>query len=639
MGKIRTLQTNFTSGVLDESMRGRIDMQVYKNGIKTGRNIRLRPQGGAIRRAGSTAVVKHDYVCQVETFEFSDTEAYVFFFRTGYVDIFDRTTRTLVQTLSGGWTSDMVTNGEIATLQIYDKMIVGHKDLQPVVITRTGLSTFTIGALLWMTDAVGSRVYQPYHKYARSDFVMTPGAASGLTTMLCNASFWTASMVGQVFWIEGTQFVVNSLASSTVANVNIYGTIPTGIATTANWAEPAFSTWRGWPRCFGLHDQRLWIGGSRDAPNILFGSVAGVPLNFDTSGGSSYSAIVYGIFSEKVVEIRAIQSFTHLQVFTNLAEFYVAQNGTLTPSNFSMKTASSYGCGYIRPRRFDQTSIFLTKRSAALREMTYDDVRASYAVDSLSLMAKALIPSPVDLDVQIEGNSDEQEARAYVLNSDGTIGVLSKVKKENVSGWTQWTTQGAYKKICVVGDELWLHVERTVNGVTARYIEVSDLNAALDFSASLSGAASKTWGPFNMHKGQEVHVVSGNLYFGTRTVDATTGMITVPVEVTTVQIGFLFVPYIEPLSQEVQMPDGVTMGEFKRYVSMTAILADTLSCKIKNRVLPATLPNEDPSAEPTPFTGLFQAWLLGWDKTATPSISAPEPLPFNVNGLVYEVET
>lgn len=639
MGVLRKVQTNMTSGVLDDSMKGRIDLQVYQNGVAVAKNVRLRPQGGATRRAGTVAVIKHNYDCQVEPFVFSETESYVCFFRNGNVDIFDRVTRTLVSTLAGPWTTTHVQNEALGILQQYDKMFVSHVDFQTRVITRTGLSTFSIGTMNYQLNSAGTISYQPYHKYAADAVTLTPSAASGAITMTSSAAFFTVSMVGYQFLFGTIPFNITGYTSPTQVSAAVIGTFPSTTAS-IDWQEPAFSPWRGWIRSLGLHEQRLWIGGGRDCPNVLWGSVAGVPLNFDLGTAADDDAIKYAISQREVIDIKAIESFTHMQIFTSSGEFYVPQpqTGGLKPTNMAVKKTSGYGCSNITPKVFDQSTIFVTKKSKALREFTYDDVRVSYAADSLSLLAKKLSPSPVDLQVQIEGNDDEQEARAYLPDADGTIAVLSKVKKENVAAWSQWTTQGSFKKACVSASELWLHVERTINGVTSKYIEVSDVDALLDFQASATGAASKTWGPFNLHKGQTVHVLSDLLYFGEMTVDATTGMIELPVEVTEVQIGLAFTPEIVPLVQEVVMPNGTTMGEFKRVVSVTAMLEDTMSCKIKNRSLPSGLPIDDPSTPAEATTGPFQAWNLGWSKTEMPTISAPEPLPFTLSAIVYEVE-
>lgn len=52
MPRLRTLQTNFTSGELDPLLRGRTDVKHYYNGAEFLRNVLCVPQGGLIRRPG-----------------------------------------------------------------------------------------------------------------------------------------------------------------------------------------------------------------------------------------------------------------------------------------------------------------------------------------------------------------------------------------------------------------------------------------------------------------------------------------------------------------------------------------------------------------------------------------------------------
>ena len=70
-------------------------------------------------------------------------------------------------------------------------------------------------------------------------------------------------------------------------------------------------------------------------------------------------------------------------------------------------------------------------------------------------MSKSLLTGPRDLDVQMEGTDEEQESRAYIANDDGTVAVLTKVKKENISGWSYWTTTGSFVRLGVIEAELW----------------------------------------------------------------------------------------------------------------------------------------------------------------------------------------
>ena len=249
-------------------------------------------------------------------------------------------------------------------------------------------------------------------------------------------------------------------------------------------------------------------------------------------------------------------------------------------------------------------------------------------------MAKDLIRNPQDLDVAIE-TEIAQEALCIITNGDGTLAVLAKVRKENVGGWMLWTTAGTFKACGVVEREIWAVVERDPG---TRWLEVFDRNYRLDFAKKLAaGSATTSWGPFPNHIGKTVDACAGDLYLGQFVVPPG-GMLTTDIAITEIEVGFTFTPLIQPLVQEVQMPDGISWGLPKRNVSVTVALVDTLSAKVNNDHIPTSNASQDPGLAPDRYTGKFKSWLLGIAADQAPLITAPLPLSFNLTTIQTEVE-
>ena len=639
---LRTIQTSLTAGMLDPSMREHVDLAVYRAGAKKIVNARLLPQGGATRRPGlpvMALLTEDDY--QIEPFIFSGEQAYTFLFFEGGVDIWNKNTRTFLMSLAGPWTAQHIADNELRVEQQLDKMFVSHEDFKSKVITRTGASTFSIADFAWSTDAAGTIVYQPYHKFASPTVTLTPSAtAVGAATVTASSAIFTsagADYVGLKFRYRKKQMTVTSKASSTVLNVTIDEVLPS-TAADYDWDEQAFSVIRGWARCVCLHAQRLWVGGGRDCPNVVWGSTLDDPFSMNLGTGADDEAIKYTIYAKRVAQIISMVSNGFLQIFTTHGEFYVPNNqdNTVTPSTMAIIPQSRYGSSNLQAREFDGPTIFVTAKAEGLREFSYDAVQSSFSANALTFMSKSLLSGPRDLDVQMEGRGEEQESRAYISNDDGTIAVLSKVSKENIAGWSYWDTQGSFKRLGVIDSEVWAITERTINNVTSLYLEIFDRDHLMDFSKSDSGAASSTWGPYNLHKGQSVHVVSDDLYLGEFTINATTGMLTLDRSVTSLEFGLNFEPEVIPLQQHVQLADGVSVGEPKRYVAITAMLEDTLDCRIKARDL--VLVQDDPDVAPERYTGKFKAWCRGWNYSIDVPIKSTYPLPWTVNSIITEVE-
>ena len=80
---------------------------------------------------------------------------------------------------------------------------------------------------------------------------------------------------------------------------------------------------QGYARSVAFHDQRLIFGGSKDLPNHLFMSQVGEFFNFDVGTGLDDESIQVQIAENQVSEIKSIESFRHLSIFTSEAELYV----------------------------------------------------------------------------------------------------------------------------------------------------------------------------------------------------------------------------------------------------------------------------------------------------------------------------
>ena len=88
MTVLRKYYTNFTSGEISPLLSSRVDSDAYRNGAKKLRNVRIRAQGGVIKRPGmkylqtisdfsSADPLKNS---QMESFVYDEDEAYIMLF-------------------------------------------------------------------------------------------------------------------------------------------------------------------------------------------------------------------------------------------------------------------------------------------------------------------------------------------------------------------------------------------------------------------------------------------------------------------------------------------------------------------------------------------------------------------------------
>jgi len=642
---IRTHQTNLTGGVISADSQDRLDLAVWRNGAKRLENVNIRPQGGVERRPGFAYVANADPSvasgCQVESFVFSAGQQYVFVFRNGAVDIYNKNSRAFVQTLGTAWGSAILAANELELSQSFDTMLGFHQTVQPYLIQRQTSGFFSLAVLGYSNywDGTQTAPRPPMHRYEPgyvsmwTDVILGPAGGVNLYT---SHNVFQAGHAGTYFMLRGVIIGINSVISPTQASVNIAKSLPDTNPST-DWQEQAFSPVRGWPRCGCLHEQRLWLGGGRDLPATLFASTTYDPFNFWLGTGAGTDAIKYTAAADRVAEIRRMVSFATLQVYTADGEFYApdTQSEALTPSNFSLHQASAYGIGSAPPARFDQTTVFLSRAFGALREFVYDINQANFTADAITFMAGDVIRSPKDLNVSMEA-SYAQQAQGFITNADGTLAVLTKVRKENVGGWGLWQVSGSTVVAAgVVQRELWA----VVNTAGIWRLVVADTNYRLDLAkGATSGSPQTVWPALAPHlANQTVQALAGDLYLGEVTV-AADGTVTIPIPVTNLQVGLPFVPLIEPLIPEVQLADGTTWGQPKRVCSTTMSVLNTIAAQIEDDLMPTDNLAGDPGIAPDRFTGTFKSWHLGWDPGESPLITQQYPLPFTLRSLSLELE-
>jgi hypothetical protein len=225
VAKIHTVQTNFSSGEIDPAMRLRVDAGAYANGARTLTNVRLLNTGGLERRPGFVHMADLGAASRIEKFQFDDDELYVFAFQDTVLKVYN-TSGTLLQTLtSAAWTAAQLFQLTFASLG--DVTYVFHPEFRTHKITRTGLSTFTLGYLDF-DRTLGSleKIYWPWYKFAADSVAIKASHVSGAgRTITANSAVFSASHVGSRVRIFGTEISITGFTSSTVVTGTIRGKI------------------------------------------------------------------------------------------------------------------------------------------------------------------------------------------------------------------------------------------------------------------------------------------------------------------------------------------------------------------------------------------------------------------------------
>ena len=641
MALLRQFYTNFTSGELTPLLSSRVDSNAYKNGTKKLRNFRMLSQGGIRRRGGFRylqTLTNTDY--QSEAYIYDEDEAYILLFSNTKLEVIDITAPTVItQTITScPWTTAMI--GELKVSQSGDTMIVVHPDMAMQKLTRTAVDTFA--RTDYAFDTADGYIHQPYYKFADPAVTLDPANTSTSNqTITASAAIFSSAWVGEEIEFTDTNNVVHHIeVIAYLSDTTITGkfdTAPHNANAVTTWKEQVFSSRHGYARAVTFHDQRLIFGGSKDLPNHIFMSQAGEFFNFDVGTGLDDESIQVQIAENQISEIKSLASFRHLVIFTSEQELYVptSENRPLTPSTIAIKKQTSYGSGEVVPSDFDGALVFLTKSKGAVREFVYSDVSQAYNADALTLLSPHLIGTPSQMVSQREAQ-DQVEAYLYLVNSDGKMPVFMSIRKEQLQGWCEWSTQGNFKNLVNVNRQVYSIVERTINSATVTTLELLDNEYHTDAASKQTGSATKTWTVSHLPN-TEVVVKSGNYSMGTYTTNGS-GQLTLTDAVTSVEIGLNYTPELTTLPPEFQLQDGISVGQKRRVVRAVLDLNETLDVKTKGTSILIRRVTDDFSLEPTPLTERKEVYLLGWGKEGTVTITQDQPLPLTINGLLLEVE-
>lgn len=633
MTRSRQFKTSFTAGEISRDLAGRGDLRAYDNGARLLRNVLIEPTGGIRRRPGLAFVGGAPGGGRLVAFEFNTEQTYLLAFHDGVVEIYRGDLK--VASAATPWTASQV--GGIAWTQSADTLLVCHPEVAPRRLTRTSDTQWLIEPWAFLRD--GPRIRQPWYRFGDPGVTLAPGGVSGVVSLMASAPAFLPLHAGSRFRLDGRQVEILFVNSPTEATALVEEALA-GTAATANWDEQAFSAQRGWPVSACFHQDRLVIGGSRDLPNRLWLSRSADIWNFDLGTGLDDEAIEFGILSDQVNAIRAVFSGRHLQVFTSGAEWMVSGD-PLTPQNIQLHRQTRIGSPtdrFVPPRDVDGATLFVSRNGKEIREFLYADVEQAYQATDLALLARHLVERPVDQDY------DKRRRLMLVAMAGGTLGALTLYRAEQVTAWTRIETQGAVRSVAVVGDDVYLLVERPVEFTTRFTVERLDDDLHLD-EAVLGDEAEPAlaWSGLDHLDGEEVAVVADGVVLEPRAV--TGGIVTLDLPARRIQAGRRFAHAVEPLPPNPVGAGG--LGVALRVVKATFQVEDTAALRVDMGRGPVSAPMRRlgdgalSQGPPARASGGITLRSLGWrDAAVRPPwrIEQDDPVPFALLSVTLELK-
>ena len=675
MARVTQYQSNFTVGEIDPLLLGRIDIQQYASALEKAQNVVVLPQGGFERRPGLRFMLdisSHlggsfttlDGI-RLIPFEFSTTQSYMLVFvknTTSNTRMFVFANGQQITNINGSGNDFLVCAlGDIDLDRMYftqsaDTLIVVHEDMSPKSIVRGGSnSTWTFST---------ASLTSPKHAFTLSSSnpsaTITPDAVDGTVNITASSGVFSSGNVDQYINVLngfGRARIVEFTSSTVVKVVTEFPFFEADVAIASGaWEletgyEDVFSSTRGFPRTCTFHEGRLFFGGSKSLPNALFGSKIGDFFNFKTHEALDDDALFVTIATDSVNAITAMRSGRDLQIFTTDAEFFVPQADLdpITPSNLVVKNATRRGSKEgIKPVSAEGGTLFIQREGKALREFLFSDVDLNYQANNISLLSSHLLKTPRSMALRVATSTDDGDLLLITNDLDGTMGVFSILRSQNVVAPSEFITDGKFLDVAVDITDIYVVTERTINSATKRYVEMFDDQRTTDANIQyFSGATSPdqslpgntTCSSLSHLEGKTVDVIRDNFVLTDKTVSS--GAITIDEAPTSfVEVGLPYNVEVKTLPAEPKLPSGVVVSRKRRILEATPILDRTQNVAINGfqcvlESFPYTL-----GSVPTTFTGRKRiAPLLGYSDTAQITFTQTQPLFATVLGVEYKLST
>ncbi len=263
---------------------------------------------------------------------------------------------------------------------------------------------------------------------------------------------------------------VNSVTNSQTAQVQVLSSYLGKAQSfyTRNWSWGAFGVRNGYPRFSGIHQGRLWFGGTPGQGTTLFASATDDFGNFRV-GSNDDQALHLTLAADDQSRICWICPARSLLVGTSASEWTLASadGSAVTASNATFTRQSSVGSEVMDACPMENAVFYVQRGGKRLREISYKLEADGFTSTDTSLFAEHLFDGGVKAWAVQRGTNP----LLWVLMHDGSLGVLTMNMEQRVTAWQRVQFPG--RRVChlasiaVAGgseDELWFVLQNEVNG-------------------------------------------------------------------------------------------------------------------------------------------------------------------------------
>jgi hypothetical protein len=313
------------------------------------------------------------------------------------------------------------------------------------------------------------------------------GASSKATLGSPRTLTWTAVTGAQEYNvyknINGIYGFIGVAGSTTFVDDGI----PADSTDSPPQARNPFNAVGDYPKTAGYYQQRLGFAATINNPEKVFFSRTGFFRNFTTSAPlQSDDAVTFNLFGRRVNEVQQLVDLGQLIALSADAEWLIQGDtaGILRPGEVNPKTQSYNGSSTLKPILINDNALYLQSRGTVVRDL-FATIEATgnigYKGTDLTVFADHLFDdySIVDWDYAQIPNSI-----VWAVRSDGTLLGLTYLREHQIWAWHRHDTDGLFENVVTIPDgsedAAYFIVNRTISGVTKRYIEKMTTRKVVD---------------------------------------------------------------------------------------------------------------------------------------------------------------
>lgn len=400
--------------------------------------------------------------------------------------------------------------------------------------------------------------------------------------------------------------------------------------------EPAMSDIRGWPQASAIWQRRLWLGGTEELPDAMWGSALFTIENFGLGDGSPADAVALLGVGEQA-RIRHFVGGYDLSVFTDSAEFYVPGSDAvaITQETARAVATTKHGCSYAVPRVFDGAAMFIDGPGHHIREFIAENKDSNYRAPPLTVATPDWMAGPRDTAVY-EGSATESTPYLISVNEeDGSLLVMHSARSDDSMGFMRWEMDGAnFVSVTSVNSRLFAVIEAGGNYSIVEFDTTEQGIYADNASLLTQDPAGTAWTSLH-HASTNCVVHDGREILPSLTPDAG-GVFATNEARTSVVIGEPMYWEIEVLPPAVNMPNGPATGKMQRIVSVDVYWDNIWDGMVEGKPIPTAI--DAPAME---IPSLINEWreyrVAKWGRSPSLVISGSDPARGGIKAIALNM--